>query len=273
MTQELKPCPFCGGAGRMHESERPQNGREYFVTCSACKGNCAKRSSNKEDAAIEWNRRPDLAASAPAIADTANCATCGAVGTVTSTKARCTLCGMFADTAGAKPVSTEQERERFESAWRAEYPMHSRNCFMRSHFVPNGYVNTRVNDGWLMWQARAALASPAIDAAGASEGQSYLEIELEAVRADREFAEARLQDAREESVALRERFNAAASLNAVYAQDIRDLRERIAGMEKEAEDAKRWRAVERYLTESNRFGQFADLLKFTDAAIAREKRG
>ena len=57
---------------------------------------------------------------AKSIADTAgaNCATCGAVGTVTSTKARCTLCGMFADTAGAKPVALTP-REAFE-AWNDE---------------------------------------------------------------------------------------------------------------------------------------------------------
>lgn len=59
----------------------------------------------------EWicfARAIEAAAAAPAISDTANCATCGAVGTVTSTKARCTLCGMFADT--AKPTLKDHAR-------------------------------------------------------------------------------------------------------------------------------------------------------------------
>lgn len=44
-------------------------------------------------------------------------------------------------------------REAFEAAWRKEYPLHSLSVFMRSGLNPEAYAGTRVNDGWLMWQA------------------------------------------------------------------------------------------------------------------------
>lgn len=47
------------------------------------------------------------------------------------------------------------ERPSFEAAWRQEYPMHGETTFKRSGFNPDAYVNTRVQDGWLMWKARA----------------------------------------------------------------------------------------------------------------------
>jgi hypothetical protein len=50
-------------------------------------------------------------------------------------------------------------REQFEAAWRKEYPLHSSTAFTRSGFDPERYANTRVQDGWLMWQA--ARATPA----------------------------------------------------------------------------------------------------------------
>jgi hypothetical protein len=50
-------------------------------------------------------------------------------------------------------------REQFESAWHKEYPLHSSTAFTRSGFAPERYANTRVQDGWLMWQA--ARATPA----------------------------------------------------------------------------------------------------------------
>ncbi|MET3232210.1 UNVERIFIED_ORG: hypothetical protein ABIC54_004415 [Burkholderia sp. 1263] len=51
------------------------------------------------------------------------------------------------------------QHEKFEAAWRKEYPLHGATTFKRSGFNPDAYVNTRVHDGWLMWQAscRAAL--------------------------------------------------------------------------------------------------------------------
>lgn len=55
------------------------------------------------------------------------------------------------------------QHEKFEAAWSAEYPVHGPTAFKRSGFKPDAYVNTRVNDGWLMWQAsrRAALEEAA----------------------------------------------------------------------------------------------------------------
>jgi hypothetical protein len=44
-------------------------------------------------------------------------------------------------------------RDHFEAAWRKEYPLHSATAFKRSGFNPDAYANTRVQDGWLMWQA------------------------------------------------------------------------------------------------------------------------
>lgn len=44
-------------------------------------------------------------------------------------------------------------REGFEAAWAKEYPLHSRTAFTRSGFDAERYANTRVQDGWLMWNA------------------------------------------------------------------------------------------------------------------------
>lgn len=99
------------------------------------------------------------------IAETAvaNCATCGAVGTVTSTKARCTLCGMFADTAGAKPVtlSAEQEKERFEAVYRHLDLSQQLNAWN----VPV-YSHSHVQALWQGWLDRSA-APPAPSVADA----------------------------------------------------------------------------------------------------------
>jgi hypothetical protein len=56
------------------------------------------------------------------------------------------------------PAAALDERGAFEAAWRRQYPEHAAT-FMKSCIDPDRYVNTRVQDGWLMWQARAA-ASP-----------------------------------------------------------------------------------------------------------------
>lgn len=49
-------------------------------------------------------------------------------------------------------------RERFETAWMKEHPLHGATAFKRSGLNPDAYVNTRVQDGWLMWQAAEAAA-------------------------------------------------------------------------------------------------------------------
>jgi hypothetical protein len=55
------------------------------------------------------------------------------------------------------------QNEKFEAAWSAEYPVHGPTAFKRSGFNSEAYANTRVQDGWLMWQAsrRAALEEAA----------------------------------------------------------------------------------------------------------------
>lgn len=60
------------------------------------------------------------------------------------------------------------ERDRFEYAWREEYPLHESTIFRRSGLNPDAYVNTRVQDGWLMWQSCSAAHS-----AGAQEPVAY----------------------------------------------------------------------------------------------------
>jgi hypothetical protein len=77
-----------------------------------------------------------------------------------------------------QPAQTERaltdERSSFEAAWRQEYPLHGETTFKRSGFNPDAYVNTRVQDGWLMWQARAKTGektTAAQPASGQKEGQ------------------------------------------------------------------------------------------------------
>jgi len=48
------------------------------------------------------------------------------------------------------------ERAAFEAAWAAQYPDHGKCAFLRSGIDLERYATTRVQDGWLMWQARAA---------------------------------------------------------------------------------------------------------------------
>jgi hypothetical protein len=43
-------------------------------------------------------------------------------------------------------------RDRFEAAWRKEYPLFGSHAFKRSGLNPNFYVTTRVQDGWFAWQ-------------------------------------------------------------------------------------------------------------------------
>jgi hypothetical protein len=67
-----------------------------------------------------------------------------------------------ADAAIAAGEAREADgRESFEAAWKQEYPLHGESAFKRSGFNPDAYVNTRVQDGWLMWQARGKTGSKA----------------------------------------------------------------------------------------------------------------
>jgi len=69
---ELKPCPFCGGAGEMHPSCFGHFTYEAFVCCSEC--GCKSPSSHYDakifmpenivKAAENWNNRPSERANA-----------------------------------------------------------------------------------------------------------------------------------------------------------------------------------------------------------------
>jgi Lar family restriction alleviation protein len=64
MTQELKPCPFCGGSADYHFDDAQIAPYGHYHTCRQCGTNTGSYPSR--DAAIEgWNRRPALAPSAP----------------------------------------------------------------------------------------------------------------------------------------------------------------------------------------------------------------
>ncbi len=57
-TQELRPCPFCGGPGRK-ECRGGSDQVIFFVQCGDC--GCYTAEFTSEDAAIEaWNRRPQI---------------------------------------------------------------------------------------------------------------------------------------------------------------------------------------------------------------------
>ncbi|WP_288610204.1 Lar family restriction alleviation protein [uncultured Victivallis sp.] len=63
MSEELKPCPFCGSDPRKHITED----RYFFILCEKCGCHVAKRSP---DTAEEfWNRRPIEDAQAARIAE------------------------------------------------------------------------------------------------------------------------------------------------------------------------------------------------------------
>lgn len=63
-------------------------------------------------------------------------------------------------------MTSEQEsqsREAFEAAWMNQYPSCGELIFMQSHIAANRYINTRVNDGWIMWQACESRMQKRID--------------------------------------------------------------------------------------------------------------
>lgn len=61
-TNELKPCPFCGGKAVMHRSRHTNN--RFVVYCSnkdeKCKAEpCTNLFDTQEEAAEVWNRRAE----------------------------------------------------------------------------------------------------------------------------------------------------------------------------------------------------------------------
>lgn len=64
MTENLKPCPFCGGEARLVALETIGNGVTYFVKCAGNKSKCAgpihtKYCDTEERAAETWNHRAE----------------------------------------------------------------------------------------------------------------------------------------------------------------------------------------------------------------------
>ena len=57
MSIELKPCPFCGGAAKVHEMQsKTSRVGGYFVMCNKCLTS-SNNYSTTENAIEHWNRR------------------------------------------------------------------------------------------------------------------------------------------------------------------------------------------------------------------------
>lgn len=59
ITQKIKPCPFCGGEGRLQAviTESRINQDDYFVKCRECGASTMKYFSKQKEAIAAWNRR------------------------------------------------------------------------------------------------------------------------------------------------------------------------------------------------------------------------
>lgn len=60
MNEQLQPCPFCGGEGKVIRI--PGNfPKHYVVVCwnEDCEASVGNYSENKEEAIAKWNRRAD----------------------------------------------------------------------------------------------------------------------------------------------------------------------------------------------------------------------
>lgn len=84
MSEELKPCPFCGGEPFMVGAEI--DGREhYIVKCTACHSTSGVMQMNRSKAAEAWNRRAERTChlgnhgGLPGRADLLACDECGGV--------------------------------------------------------------------------------------------------------------------------------------------------------------------------------------------------
>ena len=56
MNEKLKPCPFCGGAAKFHQTTHTSSVGGFFVMCDKCLTS-SNNYSTEEIAAEKWNRR------------------------------------------------------------------------------------------------------------------------------------------------------------------------------------------------------------------------
>lgn len=70
MPNELKPCPFCGGAARLYHTEHTNlNNRKHYFNCEKCgtyflfytNTKYISQEQTEQEAIEAWNRRIDNA--------------------------------------------------------------------------------------------------------------------------------------------------------------------------------------------------------------------
>ena len=61
MPNELRACPFCGGAAEMKVTQHIPEGHDYTPRCKipSCCGRLTKKYTVRETAVFMWNRRSD----------------------------------------------------------------------------------------------------------------------------------------------------------------------------------------------------------------------
>lgn len=55
MTDELLPCPFCGGQAEMRESST----HDFYVKCKDCGAATRRNHENRNGAVMDWNARAE----------------------------------------------------------------------------------------------------------------------------------------------------------------------------------------------------------------------
>ena len=53
MSEELMPCPFCGGEAEMRKTAH----WDFYVRCRKCGAKTAQHNQNEPGAVMDWNRR------------------------------------------------------------------------------------------------------------------------------------------------------------------------------------------------------------------------
>ncbi len=57
MSEELKPCPFCGSHAYGYRENFGMNGSLYFIQCNGCTAQVSA-ANDRAACVAEWNRRP-----------------------------------------------------------------------------------------------------------------------------------------------------------------------------------------------------------------------